>query len=247
MSGADGDRYGAFVRSAEYRRERPAKARVIARLCRAELERAGRVVDLGSGTGIIKKELEVEFGKPIVGFDIDREFIEEAERMVVADVLGLPLGDASVDFAILNHLYEHVDDQARLFRELFRILRPGGRAYVSAGNRLAVREPHYRLPFLSWLPRGLAGAYVRASGRGRGYEGIRFLTWGTLAGLIRRAGLEIEDRTERALEEMLSELRGGASRAAWAALSVLPGRARRATLRWISPQWFLVVRRPGAV
>lgn len=246
MSGKTVDRYETFVRSSEYREERPEKARVIAHLCRGELETSGRIVDLGAGTGIIKNELEMMFDKPIAGFDLDRSFIADARRMSVADVLRLPLADASVEFAIANHLYEHVSDQGALFREVARVLAPGGAAYLSAGNRLAVMEPHYRLPFLSWLPRSLAAAYVRASGRGDGYEGIRFLTWGRLAALLRDAGLEVEDRTERALEDLLGERRGALARAAWRSLRALPAALRRAVLRWLSPQWFLVLRRREA-
>ncbi|MDP2481498.1 MAG: class I SAM-dependent methyltransferase [Candidatus Palauibacterales bacterium] len=246
MMGQTADRYESFVRSREYREERPEKARVIAHLCRNELEGAGRIVDLGTGTGIIKNELEVMFDKSIAGFDLDRSFMEASPRMAVADVLHLPLSDRSVDFAVANHLYEHVSDQAALFREVARVLAPGGSAYVSAGNRLMVMEPHYRLPFLSWLPRGLAAAYVRASGRGGGYDGIRFLTWGRLAALLRGAGLEVEDRTERALDDLLGERRGAGARAAWRALRALPAGLRRVLLRWLSPQWFLVLRRREA-
>lgn len=244
MTDATADRYESFVRSPEYRSERPEKARVIAHLCRRELEAARRIVDLGAGTGIIKNELEVIFDKPITGFDLDRSFIATSRRMVVADVLRLPLADRSVDFAIANHIYEHVLEQGGLFRELARILAPGGAAYLSAGNRLAIMEPHYRLPFLSWLPPGLASAYVRASGRGDGYEGIRFLTWGRLTRLVRRAGLRVEDRTERALDDLLAGRRGAGARATWRALRALPAGMRRGLLRRISPQWFLLLRRP---
>jgi SAM-dependent methyltransferase len=243
MTKGGGDRYESFVRSREYRRERPEKARVIAHLCRDEIEAARRVVDLGAGTGIIKKELEVIFDKPILGFDLDRSFIESSRRMAVADVLRLPLAAESIDFALLNHLYEHVADQAGLFGELARVLAPGGRAYLSAGNRLAVMEPHYRLPFLSWLPAGLASLYVRSSGRGPGYEGIRFLTRGRLMRLLSAAGLEVEDRTETALDELLGSLRGVLARVVWRSLKALPAGLRGILVRWLSPQWFLVLRR----
>ena len=42
--------------------------------------------------------------------------------------------------------------------------------YLGLANRLGVVEPHYRLPFLSWLPHGpLADRYVRAFGRADHY------------------------------------------------------------------------------
>ena len=238
------DRYEAWVASEAYRRERPEKARVIHRLCRRELEEARRIADLGSGTGIIKKELETITGKPILGIEMDSSFVEEPERTAAGDVTRLPLADGSLDFAVLNHLYEHVEDQAALFRELHRVLAPGGAAYVSAGNRLMVMEPHYRLPFLSWLPRPLADRYLRWTGRGEAYDGIRYRTRGELTWLIREAGLRMEDRTRRALDGLLEETWGRPWSAAWRAVRRLPDALVEAALRWLSPQWFLVLRRP---
>lgn len=240
------DRYREFVRSDRYRRQRPAKARVIARVCGDELRAAGRVADLGSGTGLIKKELEDIFDKTIYGFDLDRSFIEVEERTAVADVTRLPVPDGALDFALLNHLYEHVDDQPGLFRELHRVLAPGGGAYVSAGSRWAVLEPHYRLPFLSWLPGPLADLYLRATGRGRSYRGIRFRGHARLAAMMRAAGFRVEDRTTGAIDDLLGDVRGKVWARAWrAAKTVLPDRALRALLRAVSPQWFFVLHKPG--
>lgn len=239
------DRYREFVRSTAYRRERPEKARVIARLCRDELRRASRIADLGSGTGIIKKELEIIFSKPLIGVEIDGSFMESAERMILGDVLRLPIADESLEFVIANHLYEHVVDQPGLFREIHRVLVPGGAAYVSAGNRLALIEPHYRLPFLSWLPRPAADLYLRLSGRGRAYRGIRFRTHRPLVAMMRDAGLRVRDATEQAVDELISSVRGPLWRGAWAAVRRLPAGARHWLLRRLSPQWFFLAEKPA--
>lgn len=241
---ASRDYYRAFVDSERYRRERPRKARVIAALCGEELRASGVIADLGTGTGLVKKALETELGKELYGFDIDRSFMRTAERMVVGDVLRLPLPDASVDFAILNHLYEHVEDQPGLFEELHRVVAPGGAAYVSAGSRWAVMEPHYRLAFLSWLPRPLADRYLRWTGRGTAYRGIRFRSHGALRRMMRSAGFDVEDRTAPALDRLLEEVRSERWAAAWRGFRRLPDTLVEAALRRASPQWFFVLHRP---
>ncbi|MFW6010462.1 MAG: hypothetical protein ACOC9H_00950, partial [Gemmatimonadota bacterium] len=65
------DRYERWVRSEAYREERPRKARVIGALCGEAIREAERVADVGAGTGIITRELEVITDRHIVGFDLD--------------------------------------------------------------------------------------------------------------------------------------------------------------------------------
>lgn len=243
---AGADRYGALVRSEAYRRSRAARAEVIWHLAGRWLAAADRPADLGAGTGIIRKILEEKRGKPLYGFEIDTSFVVEPARMVGADVLRLPLADGSLDFVLLNHLYEHVADVGALFREAHRVLRPGGRAYVTAGNRLALLEPHYRLPFLSWLPRSAASAYLRLSGRGRRYEGIRFLTWRPLETHMREAGFRVSDLTETAIDDLLGRTWGAPWTGVWGLFRALPAPVRRPLLRGLSPQWFFLLEKPGA-
>ncbi len=238
------DRYERFTASDEYRASRRKKARVIAHVCAPYLTGDAVAVDLGAGTGIIRKALEEECGNPICGIEIDRAFIAEPARMACGDVLCLPIASESLDFAMLNHIYEHVPDPGLLFREAYRVLKPGGRVYVTAGSRLALMEPHYRLPFLSWLPARAADAYVRATGRAEGYEDIRFLTYGPLTRLMRAAGFVVHDITERTIDDLIGRTWGPRWAAAWGAARRVPAGARESMLRLGSPQWFFLLERP---
>ena len=49
---------------------------------------------------------------------------------VKADICDLPFEDNSYDFIICNHVLEHIPDDAKAMRELYRILAPGGTAIV---------------------------------------------------------------------------------------------------------------------
>ncbi len=238
------DRYERFTATDEYREGRLRKARVISHLCAPYLTGDCRAVDLGAGTGIIRKALEQTSGNTIFGLEIDGEFIVETERMVRGDVLRIPFASESLDFAILNHLYEHVPDAGELFRETYRVLKPGGRAYVTAGSRHAIIEPHYRLPFLSWVPKGVAGAYLRVTHRGHSYEGIRFLTYRPLTRLMRAAGFIVHDVTERAIDDLIGTAWGVRWGGIWGAVRLIPAGALRGLLRAGSPQWFFFLERP---
>ena len=242
---ATADRYGELVTSDEYRASRARKAEVIWHLVGSRLRSAGRSADLGAGTGIIRAVLEEKMGKPLYGFEIDTSFVEIRNRMVAADVERLPVSDDSLDFVLMNHLYEHVADPPALFREAFRVLAPGGSAYVTAGSKLAVIEPHYRLPFLSWLPIPAASAYLRLSGRGHAYAGIRFMTYGPLHRMMSQAGFAVHDITEQAIDELLERTWGQPWTDFWKRLGSLPARIRSRLLRLASPQWFFLLEKPA--
>ncbi len=239
------DRYERFTATEEYRAGRIRKARVIAHLCSPYLSGSVRAADLGAGTGIIRKTLEEKFANVIYGIEIDGSFIVEKERMVRGDVMRLPFASESLDFAMLNHLYEHVPDAGQLFRETYRVLKPGGRAYVTAGSSRAVVEPHYRLPFLSWLPARAAGAYLRLTRRGHSYDDIRFLAYRPLTRLMRSAGFIVHDVTERAIDELIRLVWGARWAAVWGVARRIPDGVRSSLLRAGSPQWFFFLERPA--
>ena len=89
---------------------------------------------------------------------------------LVASGETLPFADRSFRVVICNHIYEHVNDATALMAEILRVLESGGVCYFAAGHTLQLIEPHYRLPFLSWLPRPLAHRYLRITGRGTEYR-----------------------------------------------------------------------------
>lgn len=160
------------------------------------------VADVGCSGGIVADEL-ARAGATVVGLDIDRPGIAKAQaqfgasvRFIVGDSQAIPLRDGAVDIVICNHVYEHVVAPHALMAEIRRVVRPTGAVYLGLGNRLGVMEPHYRLPFLSWLPRPLAHRYVRASGRADHYHEA-FATRPGLRRLV--AGMHVWDYTLTAL------------------------------------------------
>ncbi len=240
-----GDWYEARLRSAAYLESRRRKARVIAELCSNELAAAERIADLGSGTGIIKNVLENAIAKPILGIEISEDSIVERRGMVRGDILRLPIADQALDFLIMNHVYEHVGGHARLFAEAHRVLRPGGQAFVSAGNRYVLIEPHYRLPLLSWLPRAAANAYLRASGRGREYDDIRYLSYRRLQQAMSGPGFRVRDITRRAIDDLIATTWGPTWERTWRSFRTLPASVVDRALRALSPQWFFMLERPA--
>lgn len=98
------------------------------------------VVDLGSGGGIDTLLSAVRVGRSgrAIGFDVTEAVLEKARGR--AAVMGLPKGDftygnmeslpladGSVDVVISNGVINMSTKKGQVFRECFRVLRPGGR------------------------------------------------------------------------------------------------------------------------
>lgn len=243
---SDISRYARYVRSQEYRASRERKAELIYAICGERLKAARRVVDLGAGTGLIKRTLEERSGRLIVGFDTDRAFIVEAPRMVAADVVTLPVADGAIDFGIANHVYEHLEDLDLFFAEISRVLAPDGCVYLTAGNRFALIEPHYRIPTLSWWPAWVASRILRWTGRGYRYDDIHFVTHRRLVATALRHGLHLVDVTDWVLTRHFQRYRSGFGRGVVRVVLKLPGGLRRWLLRWASPQWFFFLQHAEA-
>jgi len=56
--------------------------------------------------------------------------IEPGYAMRAMDLQDLDLADASFDWVLCSHVLEHVPDDRRAMRELWRVLRPGGTAII---------------------------------------------------------------------------------------------------------------------
>ena len=98
----------------------------------------GKVLDVGCGTGEITKRLKELFPKAtFTGIDLVESHLELARRNVdatfqIGDALDMPFDDASFDLVVCRHLVQAVPDAPRVFAEMKRVLKPGGRMHVIA-------------------------------------------------------------------------------------------------------------------
>ncbi|WP_344743286.1 class I SAM-dependent methyltransferase [Streptosporangium vulgare] len=157
------------------------------------------VADIGCSAGFIADELAAAGARHTFGVDIDVPGLRKASQrfgerveFVCADGTALPFPDGSIDVLVFNHIYEHVVDPDAIMAEMRRVLSDDGVLYLGLGNRLGVMEPHYKLPFLSYLPPALADRYVRLSGRADSYY-ERYRTRRGLRKMVR--GLRVWDYT----------------------------------------------------
>jgi SAM-dependent methyltransferase len=141
----------------------------------------------------------------------DHRLISDGYRYIRADGTCLPFKCQAFDIVISNHVIEHVGDHAaqmRHLQELRRVLKQDGCGYLAVPNRWMVVEPHYRLPFLSWLPRGFRTPYLRICGKGNFYD-CEPLERHQLECMMHQAGLEVRNISITALRVTLDIERQG--------------------------------------
>jgi demethylmenaquinone methyltransferase / 2-methoxy-6-polyprenyl-1,4-benzoquinol methylase len=164
------------------------------RAAEAVVEPGGRVLDACCGTGDLALAC-ARMGGRVTGLDFSERMLERARQKapeiewVHGDLLALPFAEAAFDAATVGFGVRNVADLEAGFRELRRVLRPGGRlACLEITRPQGVLSPFFRVwfdgvvPVLGKVvPGGEAYTYLPASVR-------RFPGPRELAALLDRAG-----------------------------------------------------------
>jgi sarcosine/dimethylglycine N-methyltransferase len=116
------------------------------------------VLDVGSGVGGPARFLAATCGCRVTGIDLSEPFVDAARYLTertgqggqvafqVASALELPFDDGSFDAVFLQHVAMNISDRARLYREIRRVLKQGGRFATFDAVSLSA-ELHYPVPW----------------------------------------------------------------------------------------------------
>jgi len=133
-------------------------------------------LEVGCGTGEISAYFAEKVNK-IWGIEIDPTLILKHQTSLLnnlayaeADGSQLPFEDEHFDLVLFPQVYEHTLKQQSVVDEIYRVLKPNGLCFFSGPNRFQLFEPHYFLPFLSWMPHRMASLYLRLMNKGEVFD-----------------------------------------------------------------------------
>ena len=109
-----------------------------------KLKEGETVLDLGSGAGFdcfLARKKVGDAGK-VIGVDMTEEMVEKARANAdkygyknvefrLGEIENLPVEDESIDIAISNCVINLVPNKEKAFKEIYRVLKKGGRMYLS--------------------------------------------------------------------------------------------------------------------
>jgi SAM-dependent methyltransferase len=117
------------------------------------------VLDIGCGIGGPARWVAAHFGCQVTGVDLTPEYCRAAEvlnvmtgmvnqvRILEGDAIALPFDDAGFDQAYSHSVAMNVADKIGFYREVHRVLKPGGRFALSLIGAGPAGTPHMPAPW----------------------------------------------------------------------------------------------------
>jgi len=180
--------------------------------------KAREILDLGCGRGYDLIEF-VKYGYNAAGIDTNQEYLDFAKNIAQKQGLApklywgeaehLPFRENSFDFIFASEVTEHVEDPEKVLSECARVLRHGGKMYVSFHNRYGIYDHHYHLYFINWMPRLLAEKIISFLGKSKNdnqkagvqkLSDMHYFTYDSAVNLLKKYNFDYIDSREEQIK-----------------------------------------------
>lgn len=180
------------------------------------------VLDVGCGIGGPARALAQRIGCPVTGLDLTPDFcaaarelnallgLEDLVDIVEASALDMPFEDRSFDVVLTQHAAMNIEDKPALYREIARVMEPGGRFGLYDIMAGPGGEAHFPAPWASVA----ANSFLEPPDRVRAHiesAGLQAVSW--------------EDVTPKALSWLAEQKAAREARAARGQQELPPGAA----------------------
>ena len=123
------------------------RQRFALKMVEAAMPPSSRILEVGCGAGVMAAKL-IKRGYAVWGIDLAEPMIRQARQLCesepfgVGDIEHIPFPDNTFDVVVSLGVIEYLESDEQALREVWRVLRPGGRAVIAIPNG---RSPLRRL------------------------------------------------------------------------------------------------------
>lgn len=158
-----------------------------------------KILDAGCGPGyyleLISKIISPK--TKLVGLDLDEEALKTARKRVgmkvelkKGNIYHLPFSENIFDWVILSEVLEHLEDDKKTLREVYKVLKPGGHLLITVPNQ---NYPLFWDP-INWTLEHLFGTHIKKGfWAGIWTNHLRLYKKTDLLKKIRGVGFEIDE------------------------------------------------------
>lgn len=165
-----------------------------------DLKEGDKILDVGCGDGYYLHLLSnLDLKLDLTGTDYSEHDLERARinltnkkiRLVYGDLMRkLPFLDSSFDKVVMSEVAEHLPNDVKGLREVYRVLKPGG--------ILALTVPNHNYPFLwdpmNWVLEKISGRHVKNGFFGGIWnQHIRLYTKEEITKVVKMSGFTIQE------------------------------------------------------
>ena len=114
--------------------------RALARRAAEELAPGSAALEIAPGPGYFAIELAKRGAYRVTGLDISKTFVEMARAKAaeakvnvefrLGNALAMPFADETFDFTLCRAAFKNFSEPVRALEEMYRVLKPGGRAVI---------------------------------------------------------------------------------------------------------------------
>jgi ubiquinone/menaquinone biosynthesis C-methylase UbiE len=153
-----------------------------------QIEPGSRVLEIAPGPGYLAIELVKRRNCSVVALELSKTFLTIAQTNAReagvniefrhGDVSAMPFGDNEFDFILCTSSFKNFSEPLKSLGEMCRVLKPGGRAWISDLRRDISDDAIDDFVIRSMKARGIAGAFMKRTFkntlRSRAYTSTQF-------------------------------------------------------------------------